>query len=189
MPRKLSKLPETGKRSPPTPLSIRELDEARLKSRSSFAPYIPKPAAFAANRIGRPSSYDRKYCRTVLDDAARGHTFGATAALIGVARSTLSDWASAHPEFADAIERAKSIRQRFYEGHLIDMVRRGGDSTRFSAVKLGLINTGGDDWKDKLTADHDVAFTLGDLIKQSMQLPVAPAPAVIEGESIKDRGG
>ena len=108
--------------------------------------------------------------KTVLDDAALGHTLGATAALIGVARSTLSDWASVHPEFADALARAKGVRQRFYEGHLLDIARRGGDSTRMSAIKLGLLNVGGEDWKERLTAEHNVTFNLGDLIRRSMAL-------------------
>jgi hypothetical protein len=143
-------------------------------------PYVAAMPSPEALKVGRATLYRREFCEIVINDAVLGHTLGATAALIGVARSTLSDWASAHPEFADAIERAKSIRQRFYEGHLIDIVRRGGDSTRFSAVKLGLINTGGDDWKDKLKADHSHTFSFGDLIKQSMQIE----GKILEGEVV-----
>jgi hypothetical protein len=101
-----------------------------------------------------------------------------------VARSTLSDWAHRFPEFAEAIELAKGIGQRFYEGHLIDIARRGGDSTRMSAIKLGLFNVGGQDWKDRITADHNVTFSLGDLIKQSMQLETK----LIEGGQSKPAG-
>ena len=178
MRRNPTKFPERGKRSPRRALSIPELDEARLDAESHFAPYVHESPAFAATRIGRPSTYDQLYCQTVMDQAALGHTLGATAALIGAARSTVLDWACVHLEFADAIERSKQIRQRFYEGHLIDMVRRGGDSTRFSAVKLGLINVGADDWKEKLPADVNVEFSLAALVGESLRLA---EPRTIDG--------
>lgn len=176
MSRSPSKLP---KRTLPPPgqriMSLPQLDRARLDAEPHFAPYVPEPPSFAVGKAGPPSSYDPKFCRTVLDDAALGHTLGATAALIGVARSTLLDWRSVHPEFADAIERSKQIRQRFYEGHLLDIVCRGGDSTRFSAVKLGLINVGADDWKEKLTTDVNATFTLASLVTESLKLVDARA--------------
>jgi hypothetical protein len=173
-------LPPPGQRI----MSQARLNEARLSAESYFAPYIPEPPAIIANKGGRPTAYRPEFCETVLDDASLGHTLGATAARIGVSRSTLSDWAHRFPEFAEAIELAKGIGQRFYEGHLIDIARRGGDSTRMSAIKLGLFNLGGQDWKDKLTTDHNVTFSLGDLIKQSMQLETK----LIEGEQSKPAG-
>lgn len=167
-------------------MSPPQLDVARLASDSHCAPYIPEPPATVANKGGRPTVYRPEFCQTVLDDAMLGHTLGATAALIGVARSTLSDWASVHPEFAEAVARAKSIRQRMYEGHLIDMARRGGDSTRMSAVKLGLLNVGGEDWKERLTADHNVTISLADLVQDSMKLvsgPVIDATPVVQPDT------
>ena len=119
---------------------------------------------------GRPTAYEPEYCQTVLDDAALGHTLGATAARIGVSRSTLLAWVHRFPEFDEAVALAKCIRQRFYEGHFIDMARRGGDSTRMSAVKLALLNLGGEDWKERLSVGREVTFGLGDLIKLSTTL-------------------
>ena len=52
-----------------------------------------------------------------------------------------------------------------------------------SAIKLGLLNVGGEDWKERLTAEHNVTFNLGDLIKQSMALD----GKVIEGQLIEQR--
>jgi hypothetical protein len=190
MPRQLGRrskrtLPPPGKRI----MSLQQLDDARLKAEPNFAPYIPASPAIFANKGGRPTSYRPEFCETVLNDASLGHTLGATAARIGVARSTLSDWAHRFPEFAEAIELAKGIGQRFYEGHLIDIARRGGDSTRMSAIKLGLFNVGGQDWKDRITADHNVTFSLGDLIKLSIQLE----GKIVEGDGVKtadpDDGG
>ena len=166
------KLPKSSRRamSAPRPqLSIPELDDARLKAESHFAPYIPEPPSITASKIGRPSSYDPRFCEIVRHQAALGHTIGATAALIGVSRSTILDWASVHPEFAQAIALAKAARQLFYEGHLLDLIRRGGDSTRLSAVKLGLINCGGDDWKERVTTDHSVTLSWASLLAESLR--------------------
>jgi hypothetical protein len=165
-------LPPPGQRI----LSLPQLDRARSESDSHFAPYIPEPLAIVAHKFGRPTQYKSELCQVVIDDAVLGHTIGATAALIGVARSTLSDWAAVHSEFAEALALAKGVRQRMYEGHLIDMVRRGGDSTRMSAVKLGLLNVGGEDWKERLTGEHNVTISLASLVEESMKL----APPVFD---------
>ena len=71
---------------------------------------------------------------------------------------------------------AKCIRQRFYEGHLIDMVRRGGDPARLSAVKLGLFNVGGDDWRDNLGNRSNGTVTLASLFAESVK-PTATVTA------------
>lgn len=175
-------LPPPGQRI----MSLPQLDEARLKAESNFAPYVPAPPAIAANRGGRPTSYRLEFCQVVLDQAALGHTIGATAALIGVTRSTILDWADRFPEFAEAVALAKGARQRFYEGHLIDIVRRGGDSTRFSAVKLGLINVGAEDWREKLGSDTNVTITLASLITESLKPDYASNTVTIEHEPIAE---
>ena len=162
-----------------TPLA--EMDRLRAAFDAATVPYIPAPIPHEATRVGRPSNYKPEYAQTVLDDAALGHTLGATCAVIGCSRQTLLEWAASHPEMGDAIARAKQIRQRFYEGHVIDIARRGGDSTRMSAIKLGLLNVGGEDWKERLTAEHNVTFSLAGLIDESMKL----APKVIEGQLIE----
>ena len=78
------------------------------------------------------------------------------------------------------------------EGHLIDIVRRGGDSTRFAAVKFALINCGAEDWKQKLPDDLSVEFSLAALVDESLKLAQArmigapssseagPTPAAVE---------
>ncbi len=159
-------------------MTLAEMDQLRGSIDSPFAPYVPLPAVIRP--IHGASKYKHEYCQAVVEDAARGHTLGATAALFGVDRNALYKWADAHPEFAEALSRAKAIRQRYYEGHLIDMGRRGGDSTRFSAVKLGLINVGGEDWKEKLGSEVNVQITLASLITESMKLDHQADPRLID---------
>ena len=57
----------------------------------------------------------------------------------------------------------------FCEGYPIDIVTPGDDSTRMSAIKLGLLNVGGDDWKERQTADHYVTFSWTDLLNEPMK--------------------
>ena len=75
-----------------------------------------------------------------------------------------------------------------YEGHLIDMVPRGGDFyANERGKKVGLINVCTDDWKERLTAEHNVTFSLASLINESMKLVEAPKGETIEGEVEKQR--
>ena len=161
--------------------SLAELDAKRASFNSHFEPYTPTLPATAIRRIGAPPKYTPELADKFLELSALGHTVGAIAAVLGVTRETISKWSSSHREFAEAHARGKGARQFMYESHLIDIVRRGGDSTRMSAIKLGLLNVGGEDWKERLTAEHNVTFNLGDLIKQSMALD----GKVIEGQLIE----
>ena len=173
--------PKRGSAHSPAHQSIAELDAKRAAFESHFEPYTPTLPATALRRIGAPTKYKPEIADKFLELSALGHTAGAIAAVLGVRRDTLNEWASSYPDFAEAFARGKGARQFMYEGHLIDIVRRGGDSTRMSAIKLGLLNVGGEDWKERLTAEHNVTFSLGDLIKQSMVLD----GKVIEGQLIE----
>ena len=173
--------PKRGSAHSPSHQSIAELDAKRAAFDSQFEAYTPILPATALRPIGRPPTYSPELADKFLELSALGHTVGAIAAVLGVNRTTIYDWASSHPAFADAIARGNGARQFMYESHLIDIVRRGGDSTRMSAIKLGLLNVGGEDWKERLTAEHNVTFNLGDLIKQSMALD----GKVIEGQLIE----
>ena len=158
--------------------ALKEVTAVGGDSSAGYVAAVPSPDV---RRLGRPTSYRSEFCEAVIEDAALGHTLTATAAMFGVTRQTLNDWRQAHPEFGEAVEKAGAIRQRFYEGHLIDMVRRGGDSTRMSAVKLALFNVAGDDWREKLSAEHNVTFSLAALVQESMKL----APPVIERQFVE----
>ncbi len=155
---------------PPGTRPLEELDAKRIAFESHFAPYTPTLPASATRKVGAPPTYRPEMADTLLELSAQGHTIGAIAAVLGVARGTMNSWAASHAEFEEAYARGKGLRQFMYEGHLIDMVRRGGDSTRMSAVKLGLLNVGGEDWKERLTADHNVTFSLAGLIQESMKV-------------------
>ncbi len=63
---------------------------------------------------GRPSLYDRVYCERVLELAAEGCGKTEIAAALSVSRKTLSAWGNAHPEFREAISRAKDLEYAWW---------------------------------------------------------------------------
>lgn len=56
---------------------------------------------------GRPSTYDPAYCLTVIDLGKAGKSLAQMCAHFDIGRSTLDDWSAAHPEFSEALTRAK----------------------------------------------------------------------------------
>ena len=84
-----------------------------------FAPkrVIKKPDAppVKANPLGRPTLYRPEYCERVMELAAAGDGPAAYAVEFGIDRTTLYDWAAAHPDFSTALQRAKQIEQVWWE--------------------------------------------------------------------------
>jgi hypothetical protein len=49
-----------------------------------------------------------------------------------------------------------------------------------SGAKRGLLNVGGEDWKEGPAAEHNVTFSIGSLIEKSMKLAEGPKPLTLE---------
>lgn len=62
-----------------------------------------------------PSKYKPEFCELVITLGRKGHSRTAIAALLRVDRSTLYDWMSANPEFADALEFSMTCSQAHWE--------------------------------------------------------------------------
>lgn len=78
---------------------------------------------------GRPTDYDPEYCDLVIDLGKQGKSKAYMAAEIGVARQTLENWAAAHPEFMDAMTRAMTFAQAWWE----DAGQKGMTADKFNA--------------------------------------------------------
>lgn len=65
--------------------------------------------------VGRPSSYEPKYCAMLEDHMGSGMSFESFSAKIGVHRDTLYEWVKVHPEFSDAKKKAHEKCLYFYE--------------------------------------------------------------------------
>jgi hypothetical protein len=80
-------------------------------------------------KVGRPSAYHPAYCETVIDLGKRGKSLAQMASHFDVARSTIDEWASVHPEFSEALMRAKVHSQCWWE----DMAQSGLTADKFNA--------------------------------------------------------
>jgi len=63
---------------------------------------------------GRPTLYDSSYCDRVVELAAEGWSKAEIAAALGVGRKTLDGWGAAHPEFREALRRAKDLEYAWW---------------------------------------------------------------------------
>lgn len=64
---------------------------------------------------GRPSKYDPAYCETVIELGKQGKSLAQMCAHFDIARSTIDQWAEDHPEFSEALSRAKVHAQSWWE--------------------------------------------------------------------------
>ncbi|AYD01178.1 helix-turn-helix domain-containing protein [Neorhizobium sp. NCHU2750] len=78
---------------------------------------------------GRPTLYREEYCERVLAMASKGMSVAEWAADLGVARSTLYEWADSHSEFLTALRAGKDLEQAAWER----MARENLDNKNFNA--------------------------------------------------------
>ena len=64
---------------------------------------------------GRPSLYDPAYCEKVIEMGKMGKSIVQMASAFDVTRETIYEWTRVHPEFSDAISRAKVHAQHWWE--------------------------------------------------------------------------
>lgn len=64
---------------------------------------------------GRPTAYDPEFCDLVIQYGADGKSLMWMAAAFAVHRDTMYEWMAAHPEFSDAMKRARALAQQWWE--------------------------------------------------------------------------
>lgn len=75
---------------------------------------------------GRPTEYRPELCEAVIEWGKLGKSKTWIASEIGVTRETLYAWERTHPEFSDAMARAKVFEQRWWEDAGQDGMRLQG---------------------------------------------------------------
>ena len=99
---------------------------------------------------GRPTKYDPKYCDEVIEFMAEGLSLTAFAGHLRVAKSTINEWMSNHPEFSDAVKIAQGCRTECLERGLLGSEVGPMVTARIFALK----NAAPDEWSDKRQIDH-----------------------------------
>lgn len=115
---------------------------------------------------GRPSKYSEAYCEEMIQHMADGASIASFAAMIGVARSTINEWAEVHPEFSEALKIAKAKCAAWWEERLREIATKGGEGGAATATIFGLKNMASDDWRDKQEHQHGVTDALAELLKE-----------------------
>jgi predicted transcriptional regulator len=78
------------------------------------------------NKGGRPTLYDPAHCEVVVEAGKAGKSVAWIACELGVCKQTLHNWMEAHPEFLDAMTRAKLFAQRWWEDKGQDGLTQSG---------------------------------------------------------------
>jgi hypothetical protein len=81
-------------------------------------PEEPMPA-------GRPTSYRPEFCDDVIELGKQGKSLAQMCAHFDIARQTIDNWAEQHPEFLEALSRAKVHCQAWWEDKGMDGLAAG----------------------------------------------------------------
>lgn len=104
--------------------------------------------------LGRPSKYDPAFCEALIEHMNEGASIASFAAQIGVARSTINQWAEDHADFSEALKIAKAKCAAWWEARLRNIAMIGGGPGSATAVIFGLKNMAAEDWREKQEVDH-----------------------------------
>lgn len=117
--------------------------------------------------VGRPSTYDPKYCEMVIAHMTKGLSFESFAGVIDSTKQSLYRWREAHEEFRDAVDQAFSKCQIFWETHGVDglyaQTERDADgnstsrSMNATVWKFNMQNRFG--WSDKIETKQTMVKT------------------------------
>lgn len=96
---------------------------------------------------GRPSKYKPEYCDLIIEHMSEGASITSFAAEIGVARSTIDEWANNYTEFSGAVKIGKAKCAAWWEKLGRNNAITGeGNAT---LVIFGLKNMAPEDFRDK----------------------------------------
>jgi hypothetical protein len=129
-----------------------------------------KPEYLAKHpHAGRPTTYKPEYCDQVIDFMGKGGSLTAFAGSLKQSAKTIYAWVERHPEFADAVERARAARLVPWEQKLMTAEK----SAQAACAIFALKNCAPDEWREVRYAnfEHDVNInTLSDAQLESIAM-------------------
>ena len=90
--------------------------------------------------MARPTKYKPEYCQRVIEVGEEGGWLAEMAEACDVVRATMDNWAEQHPEFLEALTRAKQKSQAWFE----KTGRAGMTADRFNSAL----------WAKQMSARH-----------------------------------
>jgi hypothetical protein len=139
------------------------------------------------NLGGRPTKYRPSYCAEVVRFCAEGYSLTAFAGHIGTCREILYDWRRAHPEFADAMARARAVRTLWWESRLLSLAMSpnasgGAAATVIFALKAAAPEEFCDTQSRRHVGVDDGAAKVKRI--ERVIIDVTPEPPLIGGDDI-----
>ena len=122
---------------------------------------------------GRPTKYKPEYCETVLMVGEEGGWLSEMAEACDVCRATMDNWAEDHPEFLEALTRAKQKSQAWFERE----GRKGLFADRFNAPL----------WSKQMAARHPTEYSEKQRLEHSSpDGTMTPSVVVLPAKNVSD---
>lgn len=106
---------------------------------------------------GRPSKYDEEYCEKVIDLGKQGLSITQMAFELKIHKDTLYEWKKVHPDFSDAIKKARDYSQAYWENALAKAALGKNDADTVPNPTLMIFqmkNRFPDEWREKQVQEH-----------------------------------
>lgn len=125
-----------------------------------------------AEKVGRPTKYEKKYCEEIKAALAQGLSVTAASAKIGIASSTVKLWAkdAKYPEFSAAVKEGQELALLYWEEINLANAKSGKGSA--TSVIFGLKNRAPEEWRDKREVEISGSFSseLDEALKQLQEI-------------------
>jgi hypothetical protein len=108
-------------------------------------------------KVGRPSLYRPEYCEAVIELGKEGRSIAGMAAHFDVGRNTIDEWAAVHPEFSEALTRAKVHAQSWWEQQGVSGMREKTFNAR--VWEISVRSRFRDDYTERKEVDANVQVT------------------------------
>ena len=106
---------------------------------------------------GRPTKYNEELCDEVISLGKQGFSVTQIAYELDIHKDTLYEWKKKHPEFSDAIKKARDYAQGFWE-HQLRTAALGmnpeGVTPNPTLMIFQMKNRFPDEWREKQTTEH-----------------------------------
>lgn len=111
--------------------------------------------------MARPSKYEPSYCDVVVELGKAGKSVAQMCANFDISRQTIDNWAEAHPEFLEALSRAKMHAQSWWE----DQGVSGMTADKFNAAvwKKSMEARFREDYTERQEIDHSGKIETADI--------------------------
>lgn len=114
--------------------------------------------------MGRPSEYKQEYCEAVIEAGKQGKSVAWMASEFDVNKDTIYEWAKVHPEFSDALTRAKAHAQRWWEDQgQTGMVAPGFNGSVWSRSMAARFP---EDWREQKGVELSGAVQVGRVTRE-----------------------